>query len=228
MQISGRRIAATVVTGIFYLSLAGAPAWAAGSPLGDLGVPIGSTGTGVSCSRAVKEILPKGWRLELPGAPAMCRSVSWRAGDSALEVYERIGAQSGLAVVADVGSRIVMLGTRASIAGEHDTHAPRLSGPHAFVDTSVRAPLKAIATHYKLRLQCASACDRSLPGPVTLMLGGDIGEDARLLERSLGPLEPLRITEDPVTRVLDVRPASQASFAVDFPRPRKPWWRRWF
>ena len=228
MQISGRRIAATAVAGIFYLSLAGAPAWAAGSPLGGLGAPIGSQGTGVSCSRAVKEILPKGWRLELPGAPAMCRSVSWRAGDSALGVYERIGAQSGLAVVADVGAKIVMLGTRASIAGARGAHAPRLSGPHAFVDTSVRAPLEAIATHYKLRLQCVSACDRPLPGPVTLTLEGDIGEDARLLERSLGPLEPLRITENPVTRVLNVRLASRASFAVEFRRPKKPWWQRWF
>ena len=228
MQISGRRIAATAVAGIFYLGLVAAPAWAAGRPLGGLEAPIGSTGTWVSCARAVREILPKGWRLELPGAPPLCRSVSWRAGDTALGIYERIGAQSRLAVVADVGSRTLTLGTRLAIDAAHRTDGPRVSGPRAFADTSVRAPLSAIAARYKLRLQCASACARRLPGPVTLMLAGDIGEDARLLERSLGPVEPLRITEDPVTRVLDVRQVRHASFAVELPRPKKTWWQRWF
>ena len=228
MQISGRRIAATAVAGIFYLGLVAAPAWAAGRPLGGLEAPIGSTGTWVSCARAVREILPKGWRLELPGAPPLCRSVSWRAGDTALGIYERIGAQSRLAVVADVGSRTLTLGTRLAIDAAHRTDGPRVSGPRAFADTSVRAPLSAIAARYKLRLQCISACARRLPGPVTLMLAGDIGEDARLLERSLGLVEPLRITEDPVTRVLDVRQARHASFAVELPRPKKKWWQRWF
>lgn len=228
MQISGRRIAATAVAGIFYLGLVAAPALAAGSPLGGLEAPIGSPGTWVSCSRAVREILPKGWRLELPGAPPLCRSVSWRAGDTALGIYERIGAQSRLAVVADVGSRTLTLGTRLAIDAAHRTDGRRVSGPRAFADTSVRAPLSAIAARYKLRLRCISACARRLPGPVTLMLAGDIGEDARLLERSLGLVEPLRITEDPVTRVLDVRQARHASFAVELPRPKKKWWQRWF
>lgn len=230
MQISGRRIAATAVAGIFYLGLVAAPAWAAGRPLGGLEAPIGSTGTWVSCARAVREILPKGWRLELPGAPPLCRSVSWRAGDTALGIYERIGAQSRLAVAADVGSRTVTLGTQASLAAARSVGStPRTPrGPRTFADTSVRAPLSAIAARYKLRLQCASACARRLPGPVTLMLAGDIGEDARLLERSLGPVEPLRITEDPVTRVLDVRQVRHASFAVELPRPKKKWWQLWF
>ena len=123
-----------------------------------------------------------------------------------------------------------MLGTRAALEGVHGAGSAsrKPKGPQAFADTSIRTPLSAIAARYKLKLQCTSACDRPLPGPVTLMLGGDIGEDARLLERSLGPLEPLRITENPVTRVLNVRLASRASFAVEFRRPKKPWWQRWF
>ncbi|MGC8518954.1 MAG: hypothetical protein ACP5P4_10570 [Steroidobacteraceae bacterium] len=147
--------------------------------------------------------------------------------DTPLGVYERIGAQSGLAVVADVGARTVMLGTRAALDAAQGTGvSEKPKGPQTFADTSVRAPLNAIAARYKLRLQCTTACDRRLPGPVTLMLEGDIGEDARLLEQALGPVEPLRITEDPVTHVLSARLAPRASFAVEFPRP-VPWWKRW-
>ena len=229
MQISNRATAATAVAGIFYLGLAAAPALASGGSLGGLNAPIGSPGAEVSCAIAVRQVLPTGWRLDLPGSPALCRSISWHTADSALGVYERVGAESGLSVVADVASKTVTIGSRASLALPPSSSPRRRSegkGPRAFVDTSVRVPLRAIAARYKLKLQCSAVCERELPGPVTLELRGDVGQDARLLEKALGPLEPLRITEDPVTRVLSARLARRASFALELPRPQ-PWWKRW-
>lgn len=118
-----------------------------------------------------------------------------------------------------------MMGSPATLRLARGGSRPR--GPQAFFGTKVRVPLSAIAARYGLTLHCAAACARELPGPVTLELSGDIGEDARLLEDALGPIEPLRIVEDPVTHVLSVRPARVPSFEVELPRP-KPWWQRWF
>lgn len=223
MQISNRVTTATVVAGLFYLGLAAVPAFASGGAMRGLNAPIGSPGTDASCAIAVRQVLPTGWRLDLPGSPALCRSISWRSGGTALGVYERVGAESGLSVVADVASKTVTIGSRKSLA---QLRGAVVHGPQAFVDTSVRVPLRAMAARYKLKLQCSAVCERELPGPVTLELRGDIGQDARLLEEALGPLEPLRITEDPVTRILSARLARRASFDVELPRPQ-PWWKRW-
>lgn len=228
MQVSNRVTTATAVAGLFYLGLTITPAFASGGTLQGLNVPLGTQATDVSCTLAVHQVLPAGWRVELPGTPALCGSISWQQVDTPLEVYERIAARTRLSVVADVGSKTVMIGSQATLGEAHGAEAARRpKGPQAFVDTSVRAPLSAIAARYGLKLQCAVACERTLPGPVTLELKGDIGQDAQLLEEALGPLEPLRIIEDPVTRTLSARLARQSSFAVELPRP-KPWWKRWF
>lgn len=226
MQVSKSSITATAVAGFFYLGLAASPVLAAQSRLQALSAPIGLSGTEVSCAFAVHQVRPAGWQVDLPGSPTLCRSISWRASDSALEVYESIGAKSGLSVVADVASKTVTIGSRASLAAARVSWR-RAAGPQAFADTSVRAPLSAMAGRYRLKLRCASACERSLPGPVTLELSGDIGEDARLLQAALGPFEPLRIVENPIAHTLSANLARQSSFSVELPRP-KPWWARLF
>lgn len=224
MQVSNRVTTATAVAGLFYLGIAAGPVFAAGTTLKGLNAPLGTAGAEISCASAVRQVLPDGWRLELPGRPVLCRTISWRRGDTPLEVYERIAARTRLSVVADIGSKTVTIGSRATLMAGR-VRVP--TGPRAFVDTSLRAPLSAMAARYKLKLQCTAVCEGSLPGPVTLELGGDIGQDAQLLEEALGPLMPLRIIEDPVTRTLSVRLARQSSFSVELPRP-KPWWKRWF
>lgn len=226
MQVSKRSMTATAVAGFFYLGLGTCPVLAAQSPLRALSAPIGSSGTGVSCALAVHQVKPAGWQVDLPGSPALCRSISWGASSSPLEVYESIGAKSGLSVVADVAGKTVTIGSRASLAAARGSWH-RAAGPQAFADASVRVPLSAMAARYKLKLRCASACERSLPGPVTLELSGDIGEDARLLQAALGPFEPLRIIENPVAHTLSASLARQSSFSVELPRP-KPWWARLF
>ncbi len=226
MQVSKSSMTATAVAGFFYLGLVASPILAAQSPLQALSAPIGSSGTDVSCALALHQVQPTGWRVDLPGSPSLCRSISWRANDSPLEVYESIGAKSGLSVVADVAGKTVTIGSRASLAVAR-TIWHRSAGSQAFADTTVRAPLSAMAARYKLKLQCASACERSLPGPVTLELNGDIGEDARLLQAALGPFEQLRIVENPIAHTLSASLARQSSFSVELPRP-KPWWARLF
>ena len=228
MQVSNRVTTATAVAGLFYLGVAAGSAFAYGGTLQGLNAPVGTQTTDVSCSVAVHQVLPRGWRVDLPGSPRLCNSISWRRTDTPLEVYERIAGQTGLSVVADIGSKTVTIGSRATLGEARGAAATRKpKGPQAFVDTSVRAPLSAMAARYGLTLQCAAACERALPGPVTLELGGDIGQDVQLLEEALGPHEPLRITEDPVTHTLSARLARQSSFSVELPRP-KPWWKRWF
>jgi len=227
MQVSNRVLAATAVAGLFYLGLAAAaPAALPGGDLHGLAAPLGMREADVPCAVAVHRVLPAGWRIELPGDPTLCGLISWRRTDTPLGVYERIATLSHLSVVADIGSKAVTIGSRATLAA---AASPAPKGPQAFVDTSVRAPLSAMAARYRLKLYCARACDRTLPGPVTLELSGDIGEDARLLEEALGPIEPLRIVEDPIAHTLSVRLARRAGFSVELPPPAPlPWWKRWF
>ena len=228
MQVSNRVTTATAVAGLFYLGLATAPAFASGGALQGLNAPLRTQATDVPCAVAVHQVLPPGWRVDLPGTPRLCSSISWRRADTPLQVYERIAGRTGLYVVADIGSKTVTIGSRTTLGEARGAGgAIKPKGPQAFVDTSVRAPLSAMAARYGLTLQCAAACDQALPGPVTLELSGDIGRDALLLEEALGPLEPLRIIEDPVTHTLSARLARQSSFSVELPRP-KPWWKRWF
>ena len=68
------------------------------------------------------------------------------------------------------------------------------AGPaRAFNRAPLREPLEALAQRHGLTL-IYEAGDISLPGPLTLMLGEDLGEDLKLLERALGPTVPLSIT----------------------------------
>lgn len=226
MQVSKRSITATVVAGFFYLGLGALPASAAQSALQALSAPIGAGGTDVACALAVRQVRPAGWKVSLPGSPALCRSISWSASSSPIAVYESIGAKSGLSVVADVAGKTLTLGSRESLAAAQ-VKWQRAPGPRAFADTTVRAPLSAIAARYGLKLKCMRACERQLPGPVTLELSGDIGEDAQLLQAALGPSEPLRIVENPVAHILSAKLARQPSFSVELPR-QKSWWSRLF
>lgn len=228
MQISNRLTTAASVAGLFYLVSAAGPAFASGPSLGGIAAPVGLSGTDVPCAAAAREALPAGWRLELPGAPALCRSISWRSGNTALGVYERIAAHARLTAVVDVAGKTVTIGARSALEeARGGTDGRRPKGPLAFADTSLRAPLEAIGSRYRLKLQCTAVCERSLPGPVTLELRGDIREDVRLLERAMGPAVPLAIIEDPVTHTLSARAARQPSFSIERPRPNKPWWDRW-
>ena len=231
MQISSRLTPAAAAACLFYLVLVASAgsALASSPPLGGIAAPVGLSGADVPCAAAAREVLPAGWRLELPGAPALCRSISWRSGDTALGVYERIAAHARLAAVVNVAGKTVTIGERSALEeAQGGTAERRPKGPLAFADTSLRAPLEAIGSRYRLKLQCTAVCERALPGPVTLELRGDIREDVRLLERAMGPAEPLAIIEDPVTHTLSARAARQPSFSIERPRHHKPWWRRWF
>ncbi|HVW01111.1 MAG TPA: hypothetical protein VHB77_12250, partial [Planctomycetaceae bacterium] len=138
MSLSTRITAAAALAGIFTLSPAIRPAVAADASFHGLNAALGEGASAIPCARAVRRVLPSGWRIQGEQALLGCAPVSWDATDTALSVYQRIAGESGLSIIADIADETIAIGRPAGGASDSRSGSMTAAGPTAFVGTSVR------------------------------------------------------------------------------------------
>lgn len=191
-------------------------------------------GLQVESERALRDVVPDGWRLEISPAASLPGRVSWAPSDTWLVVLDRIAARSPdtfrinwelKTVFVEPSSATPVAEASVAVSGITE-EAPIESTtpgcePRAFNRTPLREPFEALAECHGLTL-IYEAGNMNLPGPVTLMFGESLAADIELINRALGPTRHLEVIEYWRDQELIVKTAPTNSFVSLEGRPVIP------